>query len=201
MIAIIDYGVGNLMNVYNALKHLDMDAIITGAKDEIDNSDAIILPGVGAFNDAMLHLKETGLDKVIIENVKKGKPILGICLGMQLLFEKSHEDGEWEGLGLLKGEIVKFKEGLKVPHMGWNELHINKVHPLVKNINEGEYVYFVHSYHLDPKFFEDVLLYTDYGVRVPAVVCRDNIIGMQFHPEKSSTTGIKLLENFKELIK
>ncbi|NTW71034.1 MAG: imidazole glycerol phosphate synthase subunit HisH [Eubacteriaceae bacterium] len=201
MIAIIDYGVGNLMNVYNALKRLDMDAVITSDKKVIADSKAIILPGVGAFKDAMDNLVEYDLVDTIKENVSKGKYLLGICLGMQLLFDKSYEDGEWKGLSLLQGEIIRFKEGLKVPHMGWNELHINKPHPLIKNIAEGEYVYFVHSYHLDPMYFDDVLLYTDYGVKVPAVVCRDNIMGMQFHPEKSSETGIKLLKNFKELIK
>lgn len=201
MIAIVDYGVGNLKNVYNALSRLDMESMITGDPAEIDAADAIILPGVGAFKDAMDHLVDTGLDQVIKKNVAKGKPLLGICLGMQLLFEKSYEDGEWEGLGLLPGEVVRFKPGLKVPHMGWNQLHIRKDHPLVKGIHDGEYVYFVHSYHLDPKYSEDIVLYTDYGVDVPAVVCRDNVMGMQFHPEKSSATGIKLLKNFKELIK
>jgi glutamine amidotransferase len=201
MIAIIDYGVGNLMNVYNALKKLDMDAVITGDKKVIDNASAIVLPGVGAFKDAMDHLVEHDLVETIKDNASKGKYLLGICLGMQMLFDKSYEDGQWEGLGLLEGEIIRFGDGLKVPHMGWNELHINKPHPLIKDIREGEYVYFVHSYHLDPKYFDDVLLYTDYGVKVPAVVCKDNVMGMQFHPEKSSDTGIKLLQNFKELIK
>ncbi|HAE60860.1 MAG TPA: imidazole glycerol phosphate synthase subunit HisH [Eubacteriaceae bacterium] len=201
MIAIIDYGVGNLMNVYNSLKRLDMDAVITGDKKVIDNSSAIILPGVGAFKDAMDHLVDHDLVETVKNNASKGKYLLGICLGMQLLFERSYEDGNWEGLGLLKGEVVRFGQGLKVPHMGWNELHINKPHPLINEIKDGEYVYFVHSYHLDPKYFDDVLLYTDYGVKVPAVVCKDNVMGMQFHPEKSSTTGIKLLQNFKELIK
>lgn len=200
MIAIVDYGVGNLKNVYNALTQLGMECIITGDREAIDQADAIVLPGVGAFKDAMDHLVDSGLDKVIKDYAAKGKPLLGICLGMQLLFETSYEDGIWQGLGLLKGEIVRFQPGRKVPHMGWNQLHIKRDHPLVKGIEDGEYVYFVHSYHLDPAYMDDVLLYTDYGVDVPAVVCRDKVMGMQFHPEKSSTTGIKLLENFKELI-
>jgi glutamine amidotransferase len=201
MIAIVDYGVGNLKNVFHALEELDMDAIITGDAAVINSAKAIVLPGVGAFKDAMDHLTQSGLAQVIKKNAASGKPLLGICLGMQLFFDRSHEDGLWEGLGLLRGDVIRFAPGLKVPHMGWNQLHIRREHPLVKGIQDGEYVYFVHSYHLDPQYGEDVLLYTDYGVDVPAVVCKDNVMGMQFHPEKSSTTGIKLLKNFKELIK
>lgn len=200
MIAIVDYGVGNLRNVYNAMTQLGMDCVITGDPYKIKDAGALVLPGVGAFKDAMDHLVDTRLDEVIKDSVNQGKALLGICLGMQLLFDTSYEDGTWSGLGLLKGEIVRFQPGRKIPHMGWNQLHIRRTHPLVKNIREGEYVYFVHSYHLDPKYTDDVLLYTDYGVEVPAVVCKDNIMGMQFHPEKSGATGIQLLKNFKELM-
>ena len=202
MIAVVDYGVGNLKNVYTALKKLDLDVIITSDLYKIDDADAIVLPGVGAFKDAMDNLVKYDLISSLEKTVKKGKPLLGICLGMQLLFEKSYEDGSWDGLGFLQGEVVRFSNDVKVPHMGWNSLCKNKDHKLISNIEEGEYVYFVHSYYAQTeRFEEDVILYSDYGVKVPAVVAKDNVYGMQFHPEKSSTTGIKLLENFKELIK
>lgn len=203
MIVIIDYGVGNLNSVYKALEKLGFEAKITCDFKEIEESSAIILPGVGAFQDAMDNLSESGLKECIMKNVKAGKPILGICLGMQLLYEKSFEDGEFEGLGLLKGDIVKFDQQLKVPHMGWNELQINeqnKNNDILKYVNEGEYVYFVHSYYAKSDFSE-VLAYADYGVRVPAVVADGNVFGMQFHPEKSGKTGLNLLKAFGEMIK
>lgn len=203
MIAIIDYGLGNLNSVYKALERLGFEAVITDDFEVINNSKAIILPGVGAFHDAMENLKQTALIDCIKENVKNGKPILGICLGMQLLYEKSFEDGEWEGLGFLSGEIVKFNEDLKVPHMGWNKLKINSSNSgneILKYINEGDYVYFVHSYYAQSDFTE-VLTYADYGVKVPGVVAKGNVFGMQFHPEKSGETGLKLLKAFGEMIK
>lgn len=202
MIAVVDYGVGNLKNVYTALKKLGLEVIITSNLHKIDDADAIVLPGVGAFKDAMENLIKYDLVTSLEKNVSKGKPLLGICLGMQLLFEKSHENGCWDGLNFLEGQVIRFSNDVKVPHMGWNNLCKNKDHKLISTIEEGEYVYFVHSYYAQTKRFkEDVLLYSDYGVKVPAVVVKDNVYGMQFHPEKSSTTGIKLLENFKELIK
>lgn len=201
MIAIVDYGVGNLKNVYTALSKLGLDVQITSSPNKIDDSKAVVLPGVGAFRDAMINLDSHKLIPCIDRNVRGGKPFLGICLGMQLLFEKSHEDGLWDGLGLLEGDILRFNNGLKVPHMGWNTLSIHKKHPLTKNIEEGEYAYFVHSYYLQTKNWDNVLLYCNYGNKVPAVVAKDNIYGMQFHPEKSSITGSKLLTNFKELVK
>ncbi len=203
MIAIIDYGVGNLNSVYKALERLGFKAKITNDIEEINDSKAIILPGVGAFHDAMENLKQTGLIDCIKENVKSGKPILGICLGMQILYEKGFEDGEWEGLGFLKGEIVKFEDNLKVPHMGWNQLNINKDNSdneILKYIDEGDYVYFVHSYYAKSDFSE-VLTYADYGVKVPGVVANKNVYGMQFHPEKSGETGLNLLKAFGEMIK
>ncbi|SHJ55602.1 imidazole glycerol phosphate synthase subunit HisH [Paramaledivibacter caminithermalis] len=201
MIAIIDYGVGNIKNVYTAFNNLGFDAVITSEKALIDKSSAIILPGVGAFKDAMDNLYKHHLVNCIRENVDKGKLLFGICLGMQLLFEKSHEDGEWNGLGLLEGEIVRFDDSLKVPHMGWNKLIKAKDDEIVKGINNGEYVYFVHSYYLKAKNKDDIVAFSDYGVKVPAIVRRDNIIGMQFHPEKSGKTGMKLLKNIEEMIK
>ncbi len=203
MIAIIDYGLGNLNSVYKALERLGFEAVITDDFDVINSSKAIILPGVGAFHDAMDNLKQTGLINCIKENVKRGKPILGICLGMQLLYEKSFEDGEWEGLGFLRGEIVKFNESLKVPHMGWNQLKknsLNSGNKILKYVNEGDSVYFVHSYYAKSDFSE-VLTYADYGVKVPGVVAKENVYGMQFHPEKSGETGLNLLKAFGEMIK
>lgn len=201
MIAIIDYGVGNIKNVYKAFTNLGLDVVVTPDKELINKSSAIILPGVGAFKDAVDNLKKYDLVDCIKENVGRGKLIFGICLGMQLLFDKSYEDGEWDGLGLLGGEIVRFSEKLKVPHMGWNRLIKAKDDEIGRNIKEGEYVYFVHSYYLKPSNKEDVIFWTDYGVKVPAIVRKNNIIGMQFHPEKSGKTGLKLLSNIKEMIK
>lgn len=200
MIAIIDYGAGNLKSVYKALVNLGFEAKITSRVDDINSSKALILPGVGAFKDAMDNLIESGLVDCIKENVNKGKPILGICLGMQLFYEKSYEDGEYEGLGFLKGEIIRFEGPLKVPHMGWNNLIKGADDEIGKGITEKDYVYFVHSYYLKAQDREEVVFWTNYGVDVPAVVRKSNIIGMQFHPEKSGNTGIKLLKNFGELI-
>jgi imidazole glycerol-phosphate synthase subunit HisH len=200
MIAIIDYGVGNLKSVYKALVNLGFKAIITSNEDEINSSKAMILPGVGAYKDAMDNLGKSGLISCIKGNIAKGKPTLGICLGMQLFYDKSYEDGEYEGLGILKGEIIRFEEGLKIPHMGWNSLVKETNDEIAEGISEGEHVYFVHSYYLKPEDNSEVVLWSDYGVKVPAVVRKDNVIGMQFHPEKSSDVGMKLLKNFGELI-
>lgn len=201
MIAIIDYGVGNIKNVYTAFNNLGIDAVVTSDKAVIDKSSAIILPGVGAYKDAMDNLYKHDLGNCLKENANKGKLLFGICLGMQLLFEKSYEDGQWDGLGLLEGEIVRFDGSLKVPHMGWNKLIKAREDEIAKGINDYEYVYFVHSYYLAAKNQEDIVSWSDYGVKVPAIVRKDNIIGMQFHPEKSGKTGLKLLKNIKEMIK
>ncbi len=202
MISIIDYGAGNLKSVSKALEKIGFNSVITSNIEEINNSKAMILPGVGSFGDCMNSLRAKSLDRCIIENVSKGKYLLGICLGLQLLYEKSYEDGIWKGLGLLKGEVLRFDDALnKIPHMGWNNLIKGKEDVLSQNINDGEYAYFVHSYYVKPDNENDVVLWTEYGVKVPAVVRRNNIIGMQFHPEKSGPTGLKLLQNFGELIK
>ncbi|MEG0642197.1 MAG: imidazole glycerol phosphate synthase subunit HisH [Clostridium sp.] len=196
MIAIIDYGVGNLKSIYNSLQRLSIDSVVTKDEDVINNADKIILPGVGAFNDAMESLRKSGLIKCIKENVENGKPILGICLGMQILYEKGYEDGEFQGLGILKGSVVKLKDGVKIPHMGWNSIEKGADHKIANRIQSGEYVYYVHSYYVDTKNMDEVVFYSDYGVLVPGLVAKGNVIGMQFHPEKSGDTGLKLLKNF-----
>lgn len=200
MIAIIDYGVGNLKSVSKALENLGFQTIITNDTQKINASKAMILPGVGAFKDAMEQLKQYKLVDCIRNYAKSGKPILGICLGMQMLFDRSFEDGQWEGLGLLKGEIVRFDNCLKVPHMGWNQLIKGTPDNITQGLNLQSYVYFVHSYYLKPQNPEEVILWAEYGTMVPAVVRKGNIMGMQFHPEKSGKTGMKLLENFGRMV-
>ena len=204
MIAIIDYGVGNIHSVMSALNKLKIENILTADPEVIKNADGILLPGVGAFRDAIKSLEETGLIPLIKKCAANGKPLLGICLGMQLLYEKNFEDGEYEGLGLLKGEVRSFKpyisKDLKIPHMGWNKLNIKQESPLFKYLGEEEFVYYVHSYFACGSS-EDILASSEYDVEVPGVVGHKNIMGMQFHPEKSSSTGLKLLKAFGEMIK
>jgi len=201
MIAIIDYGVGNLFSLVSSLKMIGASAVVTGDKTVIEKADKIILPGVGAFGDAVKKLRDTGLDKVVIEQAKKGKDIMGICLGMQLLFEKSYEYGEHLGLGLLKGEIVPMENSLpkelKIPHIGWNGLHISKENRLTKYIKENDCVYFVHSYYA-VNCDESLVATAEYGKEVTAIVSKDNIFGCQFHPEKSGDVGLSILKAFCE---
>ena len=198
MIAIIDYDAGNIKSVEKALKYLGEDAVITRDREEILSADKVILPGVGAFGDAMYNLKKYGLDEVLREVAKRQIPLLGICLGLQLLFERSDETPGVEGLGILKGEILRIPDcpGLKIPHMGWNSLKINPNSKLLKGIPEDVYVYFVHSYYLKAKHIEDVAATTDYIVPVHAAVEHDNIFATQFHPEKSGDVGLEILKNF-----
>ncbi|WP_425446402.1 imidazole glycerol phosphate synthase subunit HisH [Dethiothermospora halolimnae] len=199
MITIIDYGSGNLKSIKKALDYLKIDSIISNKVYDIDIAHGIILPGVGAFNDAMENLKQSKLIPTIIDNVNKGKPILGICLGMQLLYEKSFENGETQGLELLKGQVVKFKEDLIVPHMGWNKLNIKKKSKIDNYIKE-DYVYFIHSYYVKSDG-DEIIATTKYGKEVPAIVGKENLFGMQFHPEKSGEAGLSLLRGFGELVK
>ncbi len=201
MIAIVDYGMGNLRSVENALDFLGIQSIITSDKETILNSDGIILPGVGAFPDAIDNIKEAGLDKVLKEAVNKGKPLLGICLGMQLLFEESDEVKLSKGLGFLKGRIEKLNIDLKVPHMGWNSLNMEKESPILNGIKKGSHVYFVHSYYAVTGEEGILNAYADYGVKVPGVVSKGNVYGIQFHPEKSGEIGLRMLKNFGEMIK
>ncbi|WP_321835303.1 imidazole glycerol phosphate synthase subunit HisH [Clostridium butyricum] len=206
MIVIIDYGMGNLKSVRNALNYLGIENKISDDYDEIRKADALIFPGVGAFPDAMDTIEKLGLDKVIKEETEKGKYLLGICLGMQLLFEKGYEGLERTGLGLIKGNIVKMKDdrekNVKIPHIGWNNLKYNRKDILFRNIDEGKYVYYVHSYFAQSYNDEDLVAYSEYGEnKIPGIVRRNNIIGAQFHPEKSGTVGLDILKNFGELIK
>ena len=202
MIAIIDYGVGNLFSLTSSFKYVGADVVVTSSVDEIKKADKIILPGVGAFGDAIKKLKDTGLDKIVIEEAKNGKPLMGICLGMQLLFEKSYEYGEHDGLGLLKGSVVPMEnyidKDLKIPHIGWNALSIKKESPLFKYLKNGDCVYFVHSY-FAKNCDESLLATTEYGKELTASVAYKNIYGCQFHPEKSGEVGLKILKAFCEL--
>ena len=201
MIAIIDYDAGNIKSVEKALLYLGQEVKVTGDKDEILSADKVILPGVGAFGDAMATIRERGLESVIRQVVDQGTPFLGICLGLQLLFERSDEAPGVEGLGILKGEILKIpeKEGMKIPHMGWNSLHLENDGRLFRGIEEGAYVYFVHSYYLKAADEQIVKAYTDYCTHIHASVEKDNVFACQFHPEKSSDVGLHILKNFVEL--
>lgn len=203
MVAIIDYGVGNLFSLKSSLAALGATATVTADRDIIRAADRVILPGVGAFGDAAEKLRQSGLAEVVCEVAKSGKPIMGICLGMQLLLEKSFEYGEHEGLGLIKGEIRPITDvisaDLKVPHIGWNALQFHgKKHPLFKYLNEGDCVYFVHSYY--GANCEDAVIATaEYGAPLTAAVAKDNVMGCQFHPEKSGNAGLSILRAFCEM--
>ena len=203
MIAIIDYGVGNLFSLTCSFKALGKEVIVTSDAQEIDNAEKIILPGVGAFEDAIAKLRETGLDKVVIEQAKKGKLIMGICLGMQLLFDKNFEYGEFDGLSLISGEVKPIADiipkNLKVPHMGWNALKLGKEkHPLFKYVSSGDCVYFVHSYSAQ-NCENSVIATAEYGADLTAAVANKNVLGCQFHPEKSGEVGLKILKAFCEM--
>lgn len=203
MIAIVDYGVGNLFSLKSSLEAIGAEVEVTGDTKKIENADKIILPGVGAFEDAAKKLRDTGLDKVVIGEAKKGKPIMGICLGMQLLLEKSYEYGEHKGLGLIKGEIRPISEvipkELKIPHIGWNALHFKgEKSEIFKYIAEGDFVYFVHSYY-GANCEKSVIATAEYGAELTAAVADKNVYGCQFHPEKSGEVGLKILKAFCEL--
>lgn len=203
MIAIVNYGVGNLYSLKSSFDSLGIKTLVTGDAEEIKKADKIILPGVGAFRDAANSLRNCELDKVVIEEAKKGKPLMGICLGMQMLLEKSYEYGEYEGLGLIKGCVRPIKDvippDLKIPHIGWNALKFHgEKSPIFKYINEGDCVYFVHSYYgADSK--QNVIATAEYGADLTAAVSKDNVFGCQFHPEKSGEVGLKILKAFSEI--
>jgi len=198
MIAIIDYGMGNLRSVQKAFEFLGFEAVITDAPAVIESADKVILPGVGAFCDAIKTIREKGIDKVIYRVVEAGKPLLGICLGMQMMFDKSYENGEYEGLGLMEGEIVRLPETEIIPQIGWNNLDIKMKSPLFEGLDEKSFVYFVHSYYLETK--ADVVSATCfYGKDIAVAAQKGNVYALQFHPEKSGNTGLKILENFGRL--
>ncbi len=201
MIAILDYGVGNLFSLCSSLQYIGQEAVVTADLAVIRHADKLILPGVGAFADAAKKLRDSGLDRVLREEVAAGKPLLGICLGMQLLFEKSYEFGEHKGLGLLKGAVVPMQDTipatLKIPHIGWNALHFDAAHPLFRYLKEGDCVYFVHSYYA-VDCADSVIATTEYGREMTAAVAKGNVMGCQFHPEKSGEVGLSILRAFCE---
>ena len=202
MIAIIDYGAGNIQSVSKALAHIGCEAFITRDKDKILKADGAVLPGVGSFGDTMDTMNEYGIKDTVIEYAKSGKPFLGICLGLQLLFPKSEESPDAEGLGIFDGSITKIPsgEGLKIPHIGWNSLDIKKSDGLFKGIGKNPYVYFVHSYFLNASDKSIVSAQTEYGVTIDAAVEKGNVFATQFHPEKSGETGLKILRNFADIV-
>ena len=200
MIAVINYGVGNLHSVQKAIAYVGGDVVVTDDAQEILGADKVVFPGVGAFADGMEGLRSRNLVQVVKDAARQGKLLLGICLGMQLLFEISEEQGCHQGLGLLPGKVVFFREtDIKVPQIGWNQVQVESDSPLLKSIETGDYYYFNHSYYCVPDDERDVFLVTTYGTRFASAVGRDNIFGVQFHPEKSQKTGLQLLKNFVEL--
>ena len=202
MIAIIDYGVGNLFSLRCSLQSLGLEAQVTADPEVIREAERVILPGVGAFGDAADKLRSGGLDRVVLEEAARGKPLLGICLGMQLLFDKSYEFGEHTGLGLLRGKVVPMQgtipAGLKIPQMGWNALIQKRPHPLLRDVKEGDCVYFVHSFYA-ADCEESLVATTEYGRELTALVAKENVMGCQFHPEKSGRVGLSILRAFAEM--
>jgi imidazole glycerol-phosphate synthase subunit HisH len=201
-IAIIDYGMGNLRSVQKALEHLGYEAVVTSNPDEIVSSDKVVFPGVGAFGDCMKNLENLGLINTIKEVISLGKPFLGICLGLQSLFSESDESQTYKGLDVIPGKVERFPEGLKIPHMGWNQVVFTekgRACPILKGIEEGTFFYFVHSYFVHPSDKSCVALESEYGDLFTAMIWKDNIFALQFHPEKSQKQGLKILDNFGKL--
>lgn len=201
MIAIIDYGMGNLRSVEKGFFKLGVDAKVTNRPEVIEKADGVVLPGVGAFRECMRELTNLKLIDAVVNSIKKNKPYLGICLGLQVLFSEAEEFGRCRGLDIFKGTVLKFPESeLKVPHMGWNEIKKQKDNPLLEGIEDKAYFYFVHSFYVAPEDNTIVLATTDYGIEFTSMVWKDNIFAVQFHPEKSQTTGLRLLENFGKIV-
>jgi glutamine amidotransferase len=200
VIAIIDYGMGNLRSVQKGFEKVGHQAIVTSDPAVVASADKVVLPGVGAFEDAIGELRRKNLVAPVLDAINSGKPFLGICLGLQMLFETSYENGRHQGLGVLKGECVRFElpEEYAVPHIGWNQLMIRHSSPILKGIAEGTYVYFVHSYYVVPGDAKVIAAETDYGGPFCSMVWRDNLFATQFHPEKSQAEGLKILKNFAE---
>lgn len=201
MIAIIDYGAGNIMSVEKALNYIGCEVKVTSDADEILSADGAILPGVGSFGDAMQHLQESGLIPAVKQFAASGKPFLGICLGLQVLFESSDESPDAEGLAIFKGKVMRFPSdmGLKIPHIGWNSIEYNSECPIFKGLSKTPYVYFVHSYYLKAEDNSVVSSQADYGIKFHSSVWKDNVFATQFHPEKSGKAGLQILRNFVEL--
>ncbi|MBC7785423.1 MAG: imidazole glycerol phosphate synthase subunit HisH [Burkholderiales bacterium] len=203
MIGILDYGMANLRSVQKAFAHVGEDAQVLSSIEDIRRCDRLVLPGVGAFKDAVQTLRDRGFDQAIINHINSGRPFLGICLGLQMLFDVGYEDGEWAGLGVLRGECVRFEVdrtlGLKVPHMGWNQLEIRRASPILKELPAGSNVYFVHGYQVVPVDKSVIASETDYGGAFVSSIWRDNIVATQFHPEKSQKIGLQILRNFAEM--
>jgi glutamine amidotransferase len=200
MIAIMDYGMGNLRSVQKAFQKVGAEAVVTDEREIIESARAVVLPGVGAFGDAMTNLRSQGLVETIERVVERGTPLLGICLGLQLFFEESDEMGLHQGLGFFPGRVRRFDVGLKVPHIGWNQVHIHRQSPLLDGLADDSYAYFVHSYYVEPTEDDDILATTDYGLDFASIVGRGNVFGIQFHPEKSQDVGIRILSNFVAMI-
>jgi glutamine amidotransferase len=198
MIAIVDYGIGNLGSASKAFRHVGAEAVLSGDPAVLRQADTLVLPGDGAFGAAMDELRQRGLLPVLRECVERGRTLLGICVGMQLLFEHSEEHGSHQGLGLLPGRVRRFKGELPVPHMGWNRLRRRQAHPLLEGLEDGAHVYFVHSYFCEASR-DVVIASSDYGVDFAAIVGRGNVIGVQFHPEKSQAVGLRMIDNFVRL--
>lgn len=198
VIAVVDFGGGNLGSLRSGLERRGASFVVTGDPDEVDRGSAAVLPGDGAFGATMEALAERGLDEALWRLIGSGKPFLGICVGMQLLYERGLEHATFEGLGVLPGTVIRFQNAPRVPHMGWNQLEIVREHPFTRGIESGDYVYFLHSYHADSA--ENALAVCDYGERFPAVVAHENVMGTQFHPEKSQATGAILLDNFLAIV-
>lgn len=191
---------GNLRSVQRAFEYVGAKAVVTAHQETIESAAAVVLPGVGAFGKAMSNLERAGLADVIRQVIAQGRPFLGICLGLQLLFEESEEMGQHRGLGVFGGKVKRFEIGYKVPHIGWNQIHIQRASPLLEGVADGSYAYFVHSYHVAPADPEIVLTTTDYEIDYASIVGRDNVFGIQFHPEKSQAVGLRILRNFTALV-
>lgn len=199
MITIIDYGMGNLRSVQKGFQRVGFEATITDRSDEVRRASKLVLPGVGAFGDAMENLRRLKLIESILDAVDRGTPLLGICLGLQLFFEESEERGIHRGLGLLKGKVRRFPDTLRVPQIGWNQIHIQRESPLLQGIPDGSFFYFVHSYYVDPEEGNDTVALTDYGIYYTSIAAESPLYGVQFHPEKSQDLGLKILKNFGNL--
>jgi len=201
MIAIVDYGMGNLKSVEKGFKKVGVEAIVTSEPRVVDNSEAVVLPGVGAFKDCIRNLADLSLTEAVVASINKGKPFLGICLGLQVLFSESEEFGTCKGLDIFRGKVVRFKEGLKVPHMGWNTVKIVRMPPILSGIEEDSFFYFVHSFYVVPEDSGIIATTTDYGTTFTSMVWKDNVFATQFHPEKSQGLGLKILKGFGDFVR